>query len=395
MKKESSSNKLEPKLRFSKFQQTWNRCRCDKLLEVYKKRNKHLLNLEVFSVNNSEGFVPQDEQFDSAGYLDGADTSIYMIVPQNYFAYNPARINVGSIGYQNTGKDVQVSSLYEVFRTKNELDDMFLWHWFHTFIFQKAVLRLQEGGVRQYYYYDKLAETEIAIPGLTEQKQIANFLSLVDTMIKKESELLETLKKYKRGLVQTILSKYLSDESSEYTLSQILTEYNEKSSKNSVYEHVSLTKEGVIPKSERYERDFLVTQENKQYRITHYNDICYNPANLKFGVICRNKYKDAIFSPIYVTFKVNVGFVPEYIELIVTDPSFIKKALKYQQGTVYERMAVNPEDLLKMKVFVPSEEKQKYIVEIFTYIDDCIANENSRLNMLKSYRRGLLQQMFI
>ena len=89
----------------------------------------------------------------------------------------------------------------------------------------------------------------------------------------------------------------------EYALKELLVERKEKALKDGTYEHVSLTKEGVVPKSERYERDFLVKSDDKAYKITKLNDICYNPANLKFGVICRNKYKEGIFSPIYITFE--------------------------------------------------------------------------------------------
>ena len=55
-----------------------------------------------------------------------ADKRMYYIVSPNSFAYNPARINVGSIGYQNIGKNVIVSSLYEVFKTSEDVDDRLL-----------------------------------------------------------------------------------------------------------------------------------------------------------------------------------------------------------------------------------------------------------------------------
>lgn len=53
-----------------------------------------------------------------------------------------------------------------------------------------------------------------------------------------------------------------------------------------------------MPKTERYDRDFLVSSE-KKYKITKMSDICYNPANMKFGVICLNTYGNAIFSHIH------------------------------------------------------------------------------------------------
>ncbi len=107
----------------------------------FSKWNKGLLPLEIYSINNQSGFVPQEQQFEDAGYLKNTDTSIYMIVPPNHFAYNPARINVGSIGYQNLGHNVQVSSLYEVFETTNNCNDLFIWHWFHTPLFSRMVMR--------------------------------------------------------------------------------------------------------------------------------------------------------------------------------------------------------------------------------------------------------------
>lgn len=79
------------------------------------------------------------------------------------------------------------------------------------------------------------------------------------------------------------------------------------------YPHVTLSAEGIFPKSERYDRDHLVRDEDKEYKITHKGDICYNPANLKFGAICENTFGDAIFSPIYVTFEVEENICKEYI----------------------------------------------------------------------------------
>lgn len=168
----------------------------------FNKRNKECLNLEIYSINNQVGFIPQEEQFEDAGYLNDTDTSIYMIVPPHHFAYNPARINVGSIGYQNVGYDVQVSSLYEVFATTGECDDGFVWHWFHTPLFNKMVMKYGEGGVRVYYYYDKLCETPIMLPCLEEQQKIADFLSTYDEAIGYAKQELAKWKELKKGLLQ-------------------------------------------------------------------------------------------------------------------------------------------------------------------------------------------------
>lgn len=112
-----------------------------------------------------------------------ADKRMYYIVSPNSFAYNPARINVGSIGYQNIGKNVIVSSLYEVFKTSEDVDDRLLWHWFKSSDFQKLIMQLQEGGVRLYFYYDKLCMGEVSLPSLDEQRKIGKLFDTLDNLI--------------------------------------------------------------------------------------------------------------------------------------------------------------------------------------------------------------------
>ena len=130
-----------------------------------------------------------------------ADKRMYYIVSPNSFAYNPARINVGSIGYQNTGKDVIVSSLYEVFKTSDDVDDRLLWHWFKSPDFQKLIFQLQEGGVRLYFYYDKLCMGTVSLPSLEEQRKIGQFFDSLDTLITLHQRKYEKLVNIKKSML--------------------------------------------------------------------------------------------------------------------------------------------------------------------------------------------------
>lgn len=231
---------------------------------------------------------------------------------------------------------------------------------------------------------------------IKEQTKIADFLSLIDQRIEKQRRLVESLKKYKRGLLSCIFdNKLIGENWKKYKLSSILKERSTYSEKDGSYEHVTLSRDGIIPKTERYNRDFLVSSENKKYKITKMGDICYNPANMKFGVICLNTYGNAIFSPIYITFEIKSDFDKPFVGLYMTRNDFINRSLKFQQGTVYERMAVSPEDLLSMDIELPNLEVQKRISNIFTILDKKIVRENNIFNELQKMKRALLQQMFI
>ena len=241
-----------------------------------------------------------------------------------------------------------------------------------------------------------IMDYKVGYPSLPEQQKIANFLSLVDQRIEKQRQLVESLKKYKRGLLSAIFdNKLIGNNWEKYKLSSILKERATYSEKDGTYEHVTLSREGIIPKTERYDRDFLVSSENKKYKITKMGDICYNPANMKFGVICLNTYGSAIFSPIYITFEIKPDFDKPFVGLYMTRNDFINRSLKFQQGTVYERMAVSPEDLLSMDIEIPNLEAQKRISNIFSILDKKIIREDNILNELQKMKRALLQQMFI
>ena len=161
----------------------WEQRKVSEFTFPASKRNKNDLQLEAYAITNEHGFVPQNEAHDDFGYMKNTDRTAYNIVRPNSFAYNPARINVGSIGYYEGQENVIVSSLYEVFQTKEYVDDGFLWHWFKADEFPRWIQRLQEGSVRQYFYYDKLCECKLMMPEFEEQRQIATYFSNLDHLI--------------------------------------------------------------------------------------------------------------------------------------------------------------------------------------------------------------------
>ena len=154
--------------------------------------------------------------------------------------------------------------------------------------------------------------------------------------------------------------------------------------------------QGVIPLSERRtnNRDQLISDEkNKKYLVTYYNDIVYNPANVKYGAIDRNKYGQGVISPIYVTFTSNV--CSGFIEHIVKSNDFKQKALSFEEGTVTKRQAVNPDNLLNIDVDITLNiEEQKKISNLFELLGQYITLHQRKLEYLKLEKKALLQKLF-
>ena len=291
--------------------------------------------------------------------------------------------DIPSILYQRVGK-INVSSDYNLdyiyyLLTKNVFD---------------FVLKTSIGSDQPFISTENLKKLIMKVPTITEQQKIGHFLSLIDQRIQTQIKIIDDCISYRNAIVDYYFES-LSGNWKKVKLSNILKEYSELHIKDDSIVHATLSKEGIFPKTDRYDRDFLVKDEDKKYKVTHLNDICYNPANLKFGVITRNTFGDCIISPIYITFKIKSGFIPKFVELLVTRKQFISKARKYEQGTVYERMSVNSSDLLSMYVLIPSFSIQQKIVNIINNIDNKIFNEQKLLNLYKLQKVYLLKNMFI
>lgn len=278
---------------------------------------------------------------------------------------------------------------------RSDLDGAFLSNQINS-VRKYDIARIAQGKSIVHLQADELKKISIAYPTIDEQQKISGFIDQIDERIEVQNKIISDLKVLKKELCNRYFKAVHNDMSLGYiTLKDILTERKEYCSKDGTYTHGTLSKEGVSPKTERYDRDFLVKNEDKQYKVTHFNDICYNPANLKFGVICRNTYGNLIFSPIYVTFEIADTVYPAYIELFLTNANFIGRIRRYEQGTVYERMAVSSEDFLSYETRMPTYEDQVKFADKIQRIQDKIELETSFLNYLQKQRKYFLNAMFI
>lgn len=196
-----------PEYRFSEFPKdsTWKKMKLGDVTTVINRRNKSSRSLPIYSISNKDGFVLQSEQFDGLDSESrGYDISLYKIVGRNTFAYNPARINIGSIGYSGNLKEVLISSLYVCFKTTDELDDEFLQCFLKTAEFNQAVENNVEGGIRSYLFYENFSRIRIALPSLQEQKKIATTILSIDDVISKYTNKVSLLNDYKKGLMQQL-----------------------------------------------------------------------------------------------------------------------------------------------------------------------------------------------
>jgi type I restriction enzyme S subunit len=158
----------------------------------------------VMAVTKAEGIVPMRER------LIGANLDRYKLVRPNWFAYNPMRLNIGSIARWTGTSEVLVSPDYVVFRCNQEpdlaIDPDYLDHLRRSDLWEQFVTAAGNGSVRVRIYYDDLARLRFKLPCLVEQRRIAEVLNAADREICLLERQLTLLREQKKGLMQKLLT---------------------------------------------------------------------------------------------------------------------------------------------------------------------------------------------
>ena len=367
---------------------------------LFNERKEKSTKGELLSVTLSNGVT----KFSDLNKKDNSNikSGNYKVVKKNDIPYNSMRMWQGASGVSSY--DGIVSPAYTVLVPNRNSNSNF-----YAVLFKKKSIlnlftRFSQGLTSDTWNlkYPILKDIIVPFTNLEEQKRIFKIFNVINNLLALYERKTRLLGKVRTFLTQRLFSNsskvslYFDNKNwSEHKISEFLTERNEKVVPNSSIPLVSFTVEkGVTPKSKRYNREFLVKDDNKKYKITKKDDIVYNPANLKFGAIARNKFGNAAFSPIYVTFITKLN--PAFTEFLVRRKNFINLALKYQEGTVYERMAVKSKDFLNLKIYLPNSSRDiNHIAQILQSLDTLVSLNKNKVSLITLIKKELLNTMFI
>ena len=148
-------------------------------IKEYSVRNKNDEDIPVYSVTNTQGFC--QDYFSKE--VASKDRTTYKIVPRGFFAYNPSRINVGSVDWQRNEDRVIVSPLYNVFSVSPELNQQYLYYYLKSDITLHFIKELATGSVRDNLKLSMLYEFSINIPAYEEQEKVIKRLDLLQSII--------------------------------------------------------------------------------------------------------------------------------------------------------------------------------------------------------------------
>jgi type I restriction enzyme S subunit len=158
----------------------------------------------------------------------------------------------------------------------------------------------------------------------------------------------------------------------------------------------SLTIEsGIVPKTERYERSFLVKNEEEAYKVVQPNDFAYNPMNLRFGALARHiESRPVKVSKYYNIFSVNPKENVLFVDYLLTKSSSIRFYDSIAMGSLVEKKRVHFSDFLNCKFLLPSIAEQEKIASFLGAVDTRLNQLRRKRELLQTYKRGVMQKLF-
>ena len=196
---------LTGRTRLKGFVTPWRKTILGNLLKEKSLRNKDLAITRVLSVTNDRGFVLPQEQF--SRQVASKNVSNYKVVLRGEFAYNPSRINVGSISFLATFEFGILSPMYVVFSCSEQILPQYFKYWIKTYEFISKVKNAAQGSVRATVDFQNLSTIKMNYPAnIKEQLEISKVLSQADKEIDLLRQKLAKLEEQKKGLMQVLLT---------------------------------------------------------------------------------------------------------------------------------------------------------------------------------------------
>ena len=400
------------KRRFPEFMgQPLHHVRLRDLTEECTARNGSRLSSEtVMGVKKEDGIVPMEER------LIAADLSRYKLVRNNWFAYNPMRLNIGSIARWQRDSDVLVSPDYVVFRClERTFPTTLLPEYFDNFRASRQwaafVSEAGDGGVRVRIYYRDIAQFHLTLPDVDEQQRIADCLGSLDDLIAAEGRKLDALREHKQGLMQQLFPQPGEtvprlrfpefQRAGDWKRDQLGNVA--RITKGKGVSKADITKSGATP-CIRYAELY-----------THYREVIHevvSRTNVPHEDLMLSQAEDVIV-PASGETRVDIAraacVLPERVAL-GSDLNILRSNLhgpffsyllnsplrhtiaRMAQGDTVAHLY--PGQLSQVWLAYPLRLEQQKIADSLGSLDDLIAAEGRKLDALRQHKQGLLQQLF-
>lgn len=365
----------------------------------YSVRNKNNEDIPVYSVTNSQGFCR--EYFGKE--VASKDKTTYKIVPYGYFAYNPSRINVGSVDWQRCEAQVIVSPLYNVFSVSDELDRQFLYYFLKSNIGRQMIRAKAAGSVRDNLKLDMLKKMTIPDSSLDDQRNCVATLDNLQYLIELRKKQLNELDNLVKARFVEMFGIYPSNQMGWETgkIRDTVADVRYGSSRPAVdggkYPYLrmnNITYGGELDLSDVKRID---VPENELDKCTvRRGDVLFNRTNSKelVGKTCvYDRDEMMVLAGFVIRVRVNDRVLPEFLSAFL-NTDFSKKTLSEMCKAAIGQANINAQEMQNIGLYLPPLELQRQFVQFKKQVDKSKVVVQKALDEAQTLFDSLMQQYF-
>ena len=387
----SSSNGLEkrPKLRFPGFDEPYKQCRIG---DIYAERSQRgASDMELLSVTMNDGVKPRSE-------IEGKDNSSedksnYKIVRKGDMVYNSMRMWQGANGISPC--DGIVSPAYTVLMPKQEINNGYFAALFKSVTLINEFRKNSQGMTSDTWNlkYPQIETIKVQIPSVSEQDKVSELFSVLDERIATQAQLVESLKKYKRGLLSAVFSQNVSMFSTAdfYAFSELAVRRSEKYDPKCNAHAACIELEHIEQETGRIIGSTCADYQNSIKTVCKPGDVMFGklrPYLRKYAFV----QKECVCSSEIWSLIPTDIVIPKYLFYLIQSEAFMKVA-NVSSGTKMPRAEWST--IAKSGYLIPSKDDQQATVDILETTDRIIASHVASYDRFIEYKKGLLQRLFI
>ena len=390
----SSSNGLEkrPKLRFPGFDDPYKQCRIG---DIYAERSQRgASDMELLSVTMNDGVKPRSE-------IEGKDNSSedksnYKIVRKGDMVYNSMRMWQGANGISPC--DGIVSPAYTVLMPKQEINNGYFAALFKSVTLINEFRKNSQGMTSDTWNlkYPQIETIKVQIPSVSEQDKVSELFSVLDERIATQAQLVESLKKYKRGVVDGLFSRKLNfsypQTWTESEISELFMPISDKGHTDKTVLTI-VQGEGTTPRDNVDRRIAYDKSTVSSYKRVLPNDFILHLRSFEGGLEIVNE--EGVVSPAYTVLRAQNKIIPLFFYTFFRSYWFINNKLRISVEGIRDGKSINMNTFWHIKVPVPSIEEQRHISALISFIDKRIKVAENEHRRLLQIRTGLMQQLFM
>ncbi|HAT4283435.1 TPA: restriction endonuclease subunit S [Clostridium perfringens] len=375
-------NRNVPKLRFKGFEDEWKEKKISDTLKIRHGKDQKLVanDLGKYPILGTGGIIGKSNEFlyDKESVLIGRKGTI-----DRPFYMNTPFWTVDTLFYSEIKKGFCAKFLYYSFQRIN-------WKKYSE---ASGVPSLSASTIESIKYI---------LPELSEQEKITNFLSKVDSIIEKQEKKVEYWNSYKKGMMQKIFSqkiRFKDENGRDYPEWQkrklgnvcLMFSGGTPASKNKIYY------DGDIPFIRSAEINSFTTElkiselglKNSSAKIVDKGDLLYALYGATSGEVGIARMKGAI----------NQAILCIRSKEIIN--CYLLNLLQYNKEKIIETYIQGGQGNLSASILkelnfdFPCLEEQTKIANFLSNIDNIIEKESNKLEELRQWKKGLLQQMFV